>query len=1338
MPERKIPLTLTPETEEQPSPSLSDWLRTGAGALVRGGSGFASSMGFVPGAAIAGGGELLAQLIENNFDPNKLNKEAVLLEAGLGAIPASGMLKTAAKAAGLQALATEARKYVQDEPEQKDGFTEYFPKPERTTFQKLIKPEGKVGLTDPTTDWNWMDYAGVGTAGVLGGFLGRRTEKPPVPEATPGLQSKAGLRVVVDKIRKGEAASPAEHDAINKAVRADPTGDLAKEIGFDIAKADKADSLISRNLAEDQAVELSNQAAKSELNRLKPDWEWLQKDVAEKAATKSAEKAATDLAAGKSPVPNKSVVSASERASVSVKNPDGSRRSVSAKLGTSDEAAEAAEKVQDKKWTQTAKNATAAEKKGLQISKETEDALKQADSDTVAALKQDLSTWKAEEKALKAEDAATHKTATAAQKAQDKWLAKVAKEENAATAAELERRENERLLAKIEARKAGRTATEPTVNETITGVKEDGTKAVSKQSWVPEPDEAEDVADDLLGGGNAGAPIDVGPKSPRRGRSATEGYTEAPKAKPVATPKGEGAKAPVNPPQGPLPTAAQPPAVEGPAVSKSAKAPKVPKTPKVNEPLGDDVRAELEAMVREIDENTSKVGSPMYRQAKAHSDVLDNASSPRGGKVRSKANAATVRERIQRVLQNGAAGDALGEGAIKAARQRLASRVSHEAEVAESAAADAARAKANFDKLNKAAAQREATRTKPPVPPKLTDEEAINDINESVKKLVDAGVSVDDLEKWESELLAAHAQNKQGMALGWRDKVAKVLGKEPQAPAIPAESSLAKATEDAAKKQSARIKPTKEEFGQALSQREEELLQMPDPEMIQDAPGSPELQQLSTRAAKAAQRYRDALAAKDEIPELERASAGALARRLEKAANDLANQETLALNKDMIDKQAGGPAVPPRKGLRTRNAKNQTGEATLGLVTRLGPAVLGGTIGGAMDEEHPLRGAAIGAGLGFAAPSLAQAVSEGKLPQKMAQKYGELGEFLPSLQRFNLLTSPDSLAANVFAGPYGSGIMGSVEAIAAKDPRGMKALKLLTPANWYREFKAASQEAIAAIGATERGERMVGETIGPVDKFLATPGTWMTQADMATRNILMKAGFSAEEARRITLTSEPKGALALNLAHAGKSATPGGIKSDFFKLMLPFKRTAANIVEQGVERTPVLGSIYQRFGKDAADRDSWERQGVQQGLGASVAFAAYQLGKHIDQDPTTERYWRKFVSNAAGPYSMLASAGLAAGMAARDGEPFAKMAGKATTSMLGDMPLPTTQTPNDTITSLLKLSSGEVPHPNKEGVGRWLPRAAYPGFIDLIGSEFSSLLDNADDENFNFDFQLEE
>jgi hypothetical protein len=386
-------------------------------------------------------------------------------------------------------------------------------------------------------------------------------------------------------------------------------------------------------------------------------------------------------------------------------------------------------------------------------------------------------------------------------------------------------------------------------------------------------------------------------------------------------------------------------------------------------------------------------------------------------------------------------------------------------------------------------------------------------------------------------------------------------------------------------------------------------------------------------------------------------------------------------------------------------AKEETGGMDPRLAMRLGLGAAGAAAGAAFDPfDDPITSAIAGGALGTISPDIINKLGSVHSPDAIKQIQETTGEntksmarkifeFLPQLQRFNYLASWAGLPANALAGPYGSALFGALEHSLAGDPRGTAALKhLANPINFIKELKGAWPEATELIGRAE-GRPLVGPGEHPItaitkhpEKITEVPGAVMTTGDVAARRILERFGFPPEVARIITLTSEPE--LMPSVARLGKGT---GALEPLIQLLLPFRRTPVNILEQGIKRLPGIGGLVPQ---NKIVADSMRLRLVQQGLGAAVGAGGYAVGSSVD--PETAKWLRRYVSNFGGQYSLPATLGFSAGQAARAGKPAITGAIK---EIPRSFPLPTTEP----ITEWAKF----ITDPSIKTI----PRGAYPAAV---------------------------
>lgn len=399
-------------------------------------------------------------------------------------------------------------------------------------------------------------------------------------------------------------------------------------------------------------------------------------------------------------------------------------------------------------------------------------------------------------------------------------------------------------------------------------------------------------------------------------------------------------------------------------------------------------------------------------------------------------------------------------------------------------------------------------------------------------------------------------------------------------------------------------------------------------------------------------KIKDAKAAGEAVPEEGRAIAGKAAQKENRSSiMEKVDPDSSDLTKLAPEQQDAKLAE------LVKQFKDQKGAISQDLMVRLGLGGAGAMAGAAAMPDDPFTGALLGFGVGAFAPSVARAliarvngggVSAGGVEQaaKKIEDYATTAfRMLPDWQRFSYLTSLPNLPMNMWVGPYGSAVMGAVEHWMAGDPRGLLALKALSPSNFMRRFSnegiAAGKQAI--YNSAERTEGELGKA-GPAwfKRLTKYPGEMMTAGDHSARSILMDAGFTEAEARRITLTSEPELGIGRMVTGAKRGArTAGGKVSWLANMAVPFYKTATNQFEQGLMRTPALGILVQKFGRDMPD--PIKVQLAQQVVSGSVGGASFLLGTQVPKEDS--KYVIKFLNNFGGQYGLVMTAAFVAGQA---------------------------------------------------------------------------------------------
>lgn len=341
--------------------------------------------------------------------------------------------------------------------------------------------------------------------------------------------------------------------------------------------------------------------------------------------------------------------------------------------------------------------------------------------------------------------------------------------------------------------------------------------------------------------------------------------------------------------------------------------------------------------------------------------------------------------------------------------------------------------------------------------------------------------------------------------------------------------------------------------------------------------------------------------------------------------------------------------------LAALNPKGKRGigrvEALLSAALGLGGGFAGAAVDASMGEDSWADGAVIGgfAGAGSAVvPSLLASIGKSTIDPDNAAEVKEaalqVARKLPQWQRFSLLANPagieqgmPALGANALGGPYGAALTTAIESIFKNDPRGWQLLKLAwNPGAFMKGMYNSKDEALEALVRGEGNRAGIdGPGIDPnsmVDSTMAIPGWMMTAGDVHARKLLRMAGYSDQEAKMATLTSEPMEKFLRRQAESGKGSWLG-------QMMFPFRRTLLNTVEQGAQRIPGVGFAMNRAsGRDIGTTEAL----IEQGLGLGAGGAGYLTAANI-KDDTTRRNVRRWVSNMSGRYSLPNQIGWAMG-----------------------------------------------------------------------------------------------
>lgn len=348
-----------------------------------------------------------------------------------------------------------------------------------------------------------------------------------------------------------------------------------------------------------------------------------------------------------------------------------------------------------------------------------------------------------------------------------------------------------------------------------------------------------------------------------------------------------------------------------------------------------------------------------------------------------------------------------------------------------------------------------------------------------------------------------------------------------------------------------------------------------------------------------------------------------------------------------------------------------SGSETGAINPELMSTIAGGSIGGLVDaawgdDSNPiegiLAGAAIGGGAAYA-PKLLKAANLSpellQTPEGRRKAAEEIASAVPQWMRFAYLSDPRGLVPNAWLGPYGSMMTSALEAGLNDDPRGWAVLRQFwNPLDFVRHMKENVPEAIQRLREGEMGRteglpfelprRGLPQSAGEVNTAFrfgtAIPGVAMTTGDVTARRFLMKAGFSDDEARRMTMTAEPRTKAGKDVVNIGRS---GSVLSN---MLLPFRRTPVNIMEEGASRIPGLGTLTDYLSEKPSGPKNLlgglmsKEQVIQQAGGAVAGTIGYQAGQEMD-DPRSnwQNVGRRSLTNAAGRYSLPMMLGIMAG-----------------------------------------------------------------------------------------------
>lgn len=295
----------------------------------------------------------------------------------------------------------------------------------------------------------------------------------------------------------------------------------------------------------------------------------------------------------------------------------------------------------------------------------------------------------------------------------------------------------------------------------------------------------------------------------------------------------------------------------------------------------------------------------------------------------------------------------------------------------------------------------------------------------------------------------------------------------------------------------------------------------------------------------------------------------------------------------------------------------------------------------AYDAAHPEAMAAADAGgeAGFIDPELLSARGVDTLMRGVPK-------LLESPRYFSMLSGPSTQAVNVVGNVGAMGIKALEQVLTGNPGRARDIVK-----------EAFSPETVSALRSAWRNP--IESRWGTTEGILGIPGRAMGAVDEASRSALTRAGLSDEEALLTTFRNDPKSATGQAILELVNNAP-------LIRFGTPFTRTAVNLVERGLERTPGVGLLpWVRDMTGAGGRELAARQI----LGTGAAAGGYALSKAEEADRANRQ---PTISGQRGLASRLSMAALASlslpaslGMAAEQTIAAKRKQGK--TPSFGDM-----------------------------------------------------------------------
>jgi GNAT superfamily N-acetyltransferase len=307
----------------------------------------------------------------------------------------------------------------------------------------------------------------------------------------------------------------------------------------------------------------------------------------------------------------------------------------------------------------------------------------------------------------------------------------------------------------------------------------------------------------------------------------------------------------------------------------------------------------------------------------------------------------------------------------------------------------------------------------------------------------------------------------------------------------------------------------------------------------------------------------------------------------------------------------------------------ESGQISRELMMRLGLGGAGAAVGAASDDENPVRGALGYGTLGALSPSL------------FTKKSGELGKSISKLRYFSMLGKTSAQAKNII-GNAGSVTVRAGEELLQGNTEGAKKIlsNVFTPETARKVVAAFKQ-------AGKASDSRWGSTSGT----LGIPSRVMHAVDEGVTESLKKAGISGDEAKNILFTGTPR-------SKWGRWAAsrPG---EGVGQALMPFVRTATNIIERGLEHTPGVAMLP---AVRAMRNPTGKQLAARQAMGALAALAGGTVGSN-----------NPYVGAALGPLALPYEAGGAARRAfesKKRGDPLSKLTWEEIKLLTKGLPIP--------------------------------------------------------------------